>query len=368
MEKILESIDEKVISLPSGNPRFSDSRYEFVSFSEKNLHPLEIPVESDKKIAFVDGGNHELISAPTFSIHLVRVYFNIFQGKEKIAPKKVPPRIEFYAATTTSLDPNGEIEYQVNFFPINENFKEFLPKTKDLFFNSYDETIKEGIQRGKITKLGEIARKFAEWNLIPSLASQELVKGDIIVRDGSLQTSYTNESKYSQKAYQACQKKEILLMGLSKTSSLYTTTGNSLIGVIHQLGKKHLQEKPWYYYPIVNIEHPDHQAEMYCLKLHSLSEYAFRLEILKTQAKELTKEELENYLGALSANSCDISFPGYPYGLIDADMNARVKGNELNYHTTLFLSEASKKNRWQQLINHIKATDAHHKLNKIIGK
>lgn len=129
-----------------------------------------------------------------------------------------------------------------------------------------------------------------------------------------------------------------------------------------------MAQKAWYYHPIVDIKNSNHPAEMFCVKLHPNSEYAFRLEILKEQAEKLPQKELEGFLGTLAANSRDVSFPGYPYGLVDADANARVRENEMDYHTTLFLSESSKKGRWKNLINHLKATDAHEHLNKIIGK
>lgn len=367
MEKVLELIDDEVIALPLGNPRFSDSRYRFVSLSKDNLNPLEIK-ESNKKISFIDGGNYELMAAPTFSIHLVRIYFNLFQGKTKLIPKKIPPKIEFYSLSTTALAPDGEIEYKTSFFPLDDSFKPFLPQAKDLFFNSYDETLREGLKRGKINKMGGIARRFAEWHLISFIASHELENGDMIVRDGSLQTSFTNEALYSKRAYQECQAQNVLLTGLSKTSSLYTTSGNTLIGAIHQLGKKYLPQKSWYYHPIVEITHPDHPAEMFCLKLHPLSEYVFRWEVLKSQINQLKTSQLKEFLSVLAKNSSDISFPGYPYGLIDADSNARIRRSEADYHTTLFLSQAGKKERWEKLVNHIKAIDAHHHLNKIIGK
>ena len=125
------------------------------------------------------------------------------------------------------------------------------------------------------------------------------------------------------------------------------------------------ENNAWYYNPIVDITHPDHRAEMYAVKLHPNSEYVFRLEILKDQAKMMDKKKQEKCICSLAECSKDASFPGYPYGLIDADRFARVSGIEVCGHNLQFLSFAGSSGVLKRLKKCLKTSDAHELLNKI---
>jgi hypothetical protein len=65
----------------------------------------------------------------------------------------------------------------------------------------------------------------------------------------------------------------------------------------------------------------------------------------------------------LLANSKDISFPGYPYGLIIADRFARVSNNEKAYLRTLFFSKAGGKT--EMLVNETASINSHNILDSI---
>ena len=153
---------------------------------------------------------------------------------------------------------------------------------------------------------------------------EELENEDVLVRDGSLQTTVTKESKYANEAYETALQKKVYFTALSKTSVLFTETGQPLFSAIHTLSENSfMKDHPWYYYPIVTITQPDHQAEMLAVKLHSKSEYVFRFEILKDQVNKNNFGDAGMIVSSLAANSEDIEFPGYPFGLIDADRFAR---------------------------------------------
>ncbi len=123
----------------------------------------------------------------------------------------------------------------------------------------------------------------------------------------------------------------------------------------------------WYYYPIVEINQPNHKAEMFATKLHKNSEHVFRFEVLKDQLTRHNLGEVELILSALAANSGDIAFPGYPYGLIDADRFARVQNSEKIAREFQFRAVLSSKNDlWKKISKFIKSTDAHEVLNKLI--
>ena len=78
--------------------------------------------------------------------------------------------------------------------------------------------------------------------------------------------------------------------------------------------------------------------------------------------------KINEILNQLCVNSCDVSFPGYPYGLIDADDNARVRGEDVQMYKILLLSEVSKLGSWPKFSRQIQSTDAHDVLNTLRGE
>src|SRR5271157_100536 len=97
---IAEYLDLKVVD-DVGRPHFSNADYELLPFSPASFIPIK-DAEPSIRIAFVDGGNQEILGAPNFSAQINRVYFNMFKGRERIPPKSLPRRGEFYSATMAS--------------------------------------------------------------------------------------------------------------------------------------------------------------------------------------------------------------------------------------------------------------------------
>ena len=106
---------------------------------------------------------------------------------------------------------------------------------------------------------------------------------------------------------------------------------------------------------------------MFAVKLHENSEHVFRFEVLKDQVNKYNLGEIEMILSALAANSRDIGFPGYPYGLIDADRFARVQMSEKTAREFQFRAVlSSQKSVWEKISKFVKSSDAHEILNKLI--
>ena len=91
----------------------------------------------------------------------------------------------------------------------------------------------------------------------------------------------------------------------------------------------------------------------------------FRYEIQTQQAEELSEKELAEIFTQLHENSCDIGFPGYPYGLVDADDNAKVTGADVEEWGVMTLSEFSKRGSWLKYSRHIESSDAHTILDRL---
>ncbi len=363
---LVEELDKNIPDRDFGQPYFSDPRYTPYPLDPKNFKELT-GNKIAKKICYIDGGNLEIFGGANFSVQYNRLYFCIFdEYNKRVLPQTLPSKIEFISATYAKREPN-EIYYSTIMVPITNIPNNILPKASDLEFNSLDRTICLGIRRANISHVGSMTRRFCEWSFASAILKNELSAGDILVRDGSLQTAITNESKYSDHAYEMAEETEVILSGLSKTSSLFTSTGLSLLGAIAELANIYeLQRKAWYYYPVARNTQPDHKASIFVVKLHSESVYTFRYEIYREQAENMNQEEIMDLLNSIAYNSRDIAFPGYPYGLIAADKNARVAYQELEGFRVMFFSEISKQQKWSKFVHHIRTQDAHSILNEIL--
>ncbi len=363
VRKLIEDLNMKVAEEDLGQPFLSSHNYRTFPFDKDFFKPVQA-VNSNRKLAFVDGGNNEIIGAPNFSIQLNRVYFNVFQGRHRISDTNFPQRMEFFSATFATFK-DDQIFFDSRIFPVRDIFKDYLPKAVDLSFNSTDRRLMIGNSRADIARVASIARRFAEWEFAKRVVENELDGGDILVMDGTLRTAFKNESKYAKAAYEAAKNSDVIYSGLSKTSRLLTTTGLSLLGAIRKMATEEGIGPVWYYYPIAESLSPEHEAAIFIVKLHEQSKRAFRYEIYAKQAEELKDGELNEVVNQLHVNSCDVSFPGYPYGLIDADGNARVRYEEIQMYKMMLLSEVSKLGSWPKFSRHIESEDAHDILNML---
>jgi hypothetical protein len=361
--RIAEFLDSSVAEGELGQPYFGNPDYETLPFLPSNFVPIR-DVEPSMCTAFVDGGNQEIMGAPNFSAQINRVCFNIFKGRERILPKSLPRKVEFYSATTADYR-DGGIYYDTSVFPLKPEFEGLIPDQL-LSFNSLDRTVALGSQRADIQHVASVARRFAEWEFAKHIIEEELDRGDMIVHDGSLQTSLTNEYKYLARAVEATTEKGVVLAGVSKTSTLFTTTGLSLLGAVQQLAEDYSVKGPWYL-PIAKVANVLHNAFIYVVKLHESAKYVFRYEIHGDQARRMSEEDVCRVTSALASNSKDISFPGYPYGLIDADSLARVGWNETDTYRVPLMSEICKRGKWRKMSRHICSGDAHGVLDVLKG-
>jgi len=343
-------------------PQFSDKRYFPIILNENNVNELPI-IGGDNKVTYIDGGNIDLFSSPSMYLGLVRIYFNIFKNNKVILPKNIPQKYEFYVFGSSS-GKEKDINFQFKLFPFSKDYQIDFEEA-DKTINSHDPTISNGNFRAELGIVCSVARRFLEWKVSELVIQNELDKGDILVRDGSLQTAITGESNYSKKAYQAAENKGVIFCGIAKRSKLYTSKGRSLVYAIKLLGNKVCPNKSWYYHPVVEINHPDHSAEMYFVKFYPSSKYVFRFEIEKNMAKSLGREKIEKLFGIIASNSIDLRFPGYPYGLVDADYIARLRKDEMETQKALFMSLCDDKDVLKFIEDNISVEDAHDILDKL---
>lgn len=318
--------------------QFNDPSHKPIKINKENFHEIK-SIESNKKIAFIDGGNTEILKAPNFSLQLIRIYYSIYQQNKKISSKKR----EFYILIN-AINQNNNLLYKTKFFGLNK---------EEIKFNSFDETIRQGHHRISISQIGNAIRRFTELETAKGIIS-ELDNNDIILIDGDLKASITNEINYLNKLYEKAIEKNIIICAISKRTELFTEKGNALIPVLNEIAPN----KEWYYYPLVEINNKVHKVDMHIVKLNKNSKHIFKFEIFNE-----IKYNIDEILALLKNNSKDAVFLGYPYGLIEADKFGRVSNKEKDYLRTIFLSKLSRDNK--KIVQYLNTLNAHNILDSI---
>jgi len=88
----IERLDSHLDDERIGNPFFPERGVQPFPLTPSGFKIIQ-RLDSDKKTAFVDGGNQEILGAPNFSVQLNRVYFSVWNGKHK-GPRKVHPKAD----------------------------------------------------------------------------------------------------------------------------------------------------------------------------------------------------------------------------------------------------------------------------------
>lgn len=338
VNKIIKAINEKGY-LTEDYPKFSGAGYQAHKLDIKNFHQI-IPINSSNKIAFVDGGCAEIIASANFSLNLVRAVYVIYQNNRKKFAKK----LEFFAFIH-AVNKNNEICYSASLIGLeNSNFLD------EITFNSFDPTLMLGINRAEISSVANAIRRFAELRIAKSISDERLT--DMIVLDGNLQSTITDENNFLNELFESCLENKVILTALSKTSSLFTENGNLLSAVLSSMSKL----DSWFYNPIADITNSNHQAEMYFVKFHAKSKHVFRFEIFKKQ-----KSKGEESINIIASSCVDPIFIGYPYGLVEADRSARVSNSEKESLKTMLLVKLNSK----KIEKYLSSRNAHEILDKI---
>ncbi len=329
IKNIVEDIEYKEQS--SDKPKFTNPKYE-VSAIDKNEFK-EINETENLKIAFIDGGNGEILKAANFCLQFIRVAAITMQKKETIS-KKI---YEFYCLVLAKQE-EDDIYYDAKIFPVKGE-----RLIEDFSINSMDSSIKNGKFRASISIIPQVVRKFAEHKIC-----LDVMDADIIVKDGTLETCYTGEEELLKQIYETADNNNTIMSALAKTSTLFTEKGNNLLGLLNNLNNS----EKWLY-PIATINASFHKANIYGVKLSG--NYVFRF--------ELHKGNLNIVLGNLLFNSRDSAFKGYPYGLVLADQFARVSNKEIEYFKTIFETKFNK--HWEKILKYQNSLSAHSVLDSI---
>ncbi len=358
IRRAAEALDRGTRAVELGSPEFGDWRYLPCPLDPSRFHPIPLS-EPRAAVGFVDGGNREILHAPDLSVQLVRVGCSVFRGGERLLLRRMPSRYDFLSVAR-AIREGEELVFDAELLPLDSRASEFLPDPAQLRLSSRDGSLATQRFRADISVVGAAARRFAEWVALARLIDEELGPGDLVVRDGTLQTALRNEAGAARKAFKAAEIGGVVLTAVAKTSTLFTSTGVSLTAAVEELAiGSGLGSSCWYYHPIVRNDHPEHRAEIFACRLHPMSSHVFRAEILREQARAMSEEEVARAFGELRAGSRDLSFPGYPYGLVDVDEAARVRRGEAEVLGALLSSALAEVGAWERVRRRRSATDAH---------
>ncbi len=251
-------------------------------------------------LVFIDGGNAAIYESPEARLDVLRVAIVHYAGRRRV-------RVQRKEGMLLVMHEGASILATSKEFGFTERFD---ARDDELRFGTED------VQLGTVAGLSRFLIECRE-----AAASDELV-----IRDGTLQGA---------NHYETAALEEIgRVAGLAKTTTLRTTTGAAAVGTV-------LARAPpgaWCY-PL------DERTAL--VKLHARSEYVFRLD--STDAPGVARQ--------LMTLADDASFPGYPYGLVEADRLARVTQREAMMFRTRFQVEAGA--HWAALAQKERALDAH---------
>ncbi|HOQ19152.1 MAG TPA: DNA double-strand break repair nuclease NurA [Methanothermobacter thermautotrophicus] len=345
LDRIAQTL-EGIVRADVGKPYFKSSEYRVHEFTADGFIPLQ---EGERRLlAFIDGGNSPIMDGPAISVQINRVALGLFRGEQRIQPE-MPSRIEFFSVMKFHPE-DGTCRFQL--YPLREEYREFLPDEDDLQLGLADaHQVDDSTLRG-------LPRRFAEWTMA-TMALNELDDGDILVRDGSLRASFEREKGYIRRL--GDEARDIHVAGLSKTCTLYTTTSMSLLAAVGRLAADCDMEGGWCYHPVAVTT--DRLTTITAVKLNPAGRI-FRMDILG----ECGRDDALEVASALSLNAGDACFPGYPYGLVDVDMRARVSGDEVEIYRRRLLSQVRDREVLEGIRDEVDALNYHDELNRYAGE
>ena len=314
--------------------------------------------DSPARIAFVDGGNGTIAESPNFVISLNRLYCGMFRGTDRVSALP-SPRIEFFSLVTRRVAPvqdRYKTKYAASLFPHDESHHRYLPTAADVAASMRDTTA------GPDPRIHSLSRSLGEWRMARDVV-QMLDDGDILVVDGSLTTLDRIESKYAQDLYGAARDRGVTVCALAKTSRLLTRHGEPLLDRVHQISAP-TGYSMWCIDVAEQISSHD-QGYVMAVKLHPNAPFPFRFEILREQFQEMDDARKARILSSLAANSCDISFLGYPYGLVDADRYAQVRRGDVSMYRAMLESRLRLGGDMSGILQSMRAYGAHEHLNGV---
>ncbi|MBI1970504.1 hypothetical protein HYS47_02050 [Candidatus Woesearchaeota archaeon] len=353
---------------------------ETIPFSAAHFHCLTYTAERDNgrdngrgnehanfgTLSFIDGGDATLLQTASFSVHLIRAYGSVYKGREKQLSTTM-----LYGVLVQTVIDQGVQAYKAACFPLSKaSLLSATPPSfpETFFFKPAHESLRQGASSASPSAIGGIVRRYLELHLAAELC--KAIPQGMLVLDGSLQRMYEHDEVFFSSLLQAAEASSVTVLAVSKTSELRTKQGRSVLGLLHY----HSPKGAWFYYPVLSyslLSPMKEQRGLYqglfdlCfVKWHQASKHVFRVDLWfpSHNSYDAPSEgnsgiasgivsinhvsdhisQVQTALSSLLWNAADPLFPGYPYGLLEADQFARVSHEEQQYYQVVLSSLLSK--------------------------
>ena len=292
----------------------SAKKFKTTPITESSFSALTT-ISTQQPIVFVDGGNNTLIDSPSLHVSALRVAI----VTQFIREKQIRFSLTTYNANVIiSLEKiDGKKQYVISLSGADE-LPAFLPVAQD------DELIATTDDNRVMLTICNYVRQSLEWHFAKqSLSSMNA--GSLLVLDGSFSTRNSTQQILLADLISSATKCNVLVVALSKSSSLTTTGG-------YAFGPFLMSHSPtadmWMTSPLAESQTVN-SFSIHFAKLATRAQNVVRIDVPANANVDVAK-----VFGILAWASQDSSFPGYPYGLIKADDSARVSQEDKEYLTT----------------------------------
>ena len=277
---------------------FSKSGYRLHSIATEGW--AVIGAAENSRAAFVDGGNASIIKTPVAEMQRIRTAVVVTAGKKMAEVRQK----EGCLLAKLEPDSSGKIQCRA------ELAESTLEISSEDLSGIGIESRENGESTAALTKFCEKARRIAEISAATNAAKRQ--REGFIVLDGTLEAFNAAEMKAMKELMAAAASNNAVIGAVAKTCALLTDNGESLTSAADGIS----EGKEGYIIVAEGISER-HRAAVAVAKLNRHSSYLFRIEAA-------TAEDLKKLLPELKRQSNDLTFPGYPYGLIMADRFARI--------------------------------------------
>jgi hypothetical protein len=258
----------------------------------------EIQPKISSNMVFIDGGNGEIVKGPNLSVQFIRLYASHYEQNVRVE-RDLRELFLVVLAYRKGLD----LGYECTVFNTDGD------ELHKFSFDAFDPVLCFAGHRAEPSAVANHVRKLLEFRFAEEVCNK-LKAGDILVRDGDLEARGEVMEIMLRALRTTAQRKSVVVLGLSKTSTLCTDSGNSALAALKFIAP----QGAWSYYAGSNIAF---------VKLHPCSQYVFRCDVFPHD-----RSSLPGAWASLAANAADPAFLGYPYGLIEADKFAQVTKDE----------------------------------------
>ncbi len=249
-------------------------------------------------LVFIDGGNGEILKAPNVSVQFVRLYATWYECNVRVERD-----LREFFVVVLAHQKGLDLGFEVSLFDLDG------VELQKFSFDAFDPAFCFAGRRADPSTVANHVRKLLEFRFAEEICN-DLHSGDVLVHDGDLEVSGEVMEQTLRLLRSTAQNKGIIVLGVSKTSTLCTDSGNSALVALRSIAPV----GSWAYYSGSNVAF---------VKLHPGSGYVFRCDVFSHD-----KDRLPLAWSALAANSSDPAFLGYPYGLMEADKFAQVTKDE----------------------------------------